>query len=134
MHSKHSVLLAIDGAVNLALGILLLSFPAGLPALLGLPPTSTYFYSSILGAVIFGIGIALMLELYGAPFRIRGLGIGGAITINLCGGGALLVWLMAVPFEIPFRGKAILWALGTLVVGLGLIEMASGIGRKSESS
>lgn len=123
MNPEHKVLLAIDGVINLALGILLLFFPAGLVDLLGLPPTSTYFYPSILGAVIFGIGAALMLELYGATRRIRGLGIGGAIAINLCGGGALLAWLLAVPLDIPFRGKAILWGVGVLVVGLGIVEL-----------
>ena len=56
MNFKHKVLLFIDGIVNLLLGVILLFFPAGLLDLLGLPPTNTYFYASILGAVIFGIG------------------------------------------------------------------------------
>ena len=125
MKSKHKALLAIDGIVNLVLGAILLSFPAGLVKLLGLPLTNTYFYASILGAVIFGIGVALLLELYGAPSRIRGLGLGGAIAINLCGGGALLVWLLAVPLRIPLRGQVILWAVGIFVVIIGLAEIAT---------
>jgi hypothetical protein len=71
MKRTHRVLLGIDGIVNLALGAALLLFPAGLVGLLGLPPTSTYFYASILGAVILGIGVALLLELNGATSRIR---------------------------------------------------------------
>jgi len=70
-------LLIIDAAVNLVLGMLLLLFPAGIVALLGLPPTNTDFYASILGAVLFGIGIALLIERYGASRNIRGLGFGG---------------------------------------------------------
>ena len=125
MKPKHKVLLAIDGVVNLILGAILLFFPAGLVELLGLPLTTTYFYASILGAVIFGIGVALLLELYGAPSRIRGLGLGGAIAINLCGGGALLVWLLAVPLRIPLRGQVILWVVGIFVVIIGLAEIAT---------
>lgn len=125
MKSGQKLLLVIDGIVNLVLGTILLFFPAGLPELLGLPSTDTYFYPSILGAVILGIGAALLLELYGAPLRIRGLGLGGAIAINLCGGGALLVWLVAVPLEIPLRGQIILWVVAALVVIIGLVELAA---------
>jgi hypothetical protein len=123
MNYKHRVLLLIDGIVNLLLGVILLFFPAGLVDLLGLPPTDTSFYASILGAVIFGIGVALLLELYGAPKRIRGLGLGGAIAINLCGGGALMVWLVAVPLNIPLRGQVILWIVAAVVWMIGLVEL-----------
>jgi len=125
MKYKHKVLLAIDGVVNLILGAILLFFPAGLVELLGLPPTSTYFYASILGAVIFGIGVGLLLEMYGARSRIRGLGLGGAIAINLCGGGALLVWLLAVPLSIPLRGRVILWVVAAVVLIIGIAEIAA---------
>jgi len=125
MSSKHRVLLAIDGIVNLLIGAILLFFPAGLAELLGLPLSNTYFYASILGAVIFGIGVALLLELYGAPSRVRGLGLGGAIAINLCGGGALLVWLLAFPLGIPLHGQVILWTVGILVLIIALAEIAA---------
>jgi hypothetical protein len=125
MKPKHKVLLAIDGVVNLVLGAILLFSPAGLVQLLGLPPTNTYFYASILGAVIFGIGVALLLELYGVPSRIRGLGLGGAIAINLCGGGALLVWLLAVPLSIPLRGRVILWVVAAVVLIIGIAEIGA---------
>ena len=82
MTSRHRLLLALDAAVNLLLGAILLLFPAGLIALLGLPATDTHFYTSILGGVLFGIGLALLLELRGGSARIRGLGLGGAIAIN----------------------------------------------------
>ncbi len=79
MKSKNKILLVIDGVVNLIPGLLLLLLPAGLVQLLGLPSTNTYFYTTILGAVIFGIGLALLIELYGTSARIHGLGLGGAI-------------------------------------------------------
>ena len=125
MKNKHRVLLFIDGCINLILGVILLFFPAGIVELLGLPPTNTYFYASILGAVIFGIGLALLIELYGASSHVRGLGLGGAIAINLCGGGALLAWLVFVPLSIPLHGRTILWIVATLVLIIGLAELVS---------
>lgn len=86
MKRKHQWLLVIDGIVNLAIGLILLSFPAGMDKVLGLPQSETTFYPVILGAVIFGIGIALFVEWVGASGNIRGLGLGGAIVINICGG------------------------------------------------
>jgi hypothetical protein len=123
MNRKIILLLIIDCIVNLLLGLLLLLFPAGLLDYLGLPPTDTYFYTSILGGVIFGIGIALGLEWLGASIRIRGLGLGGAIAINLCGGGALLGWLIFGNLTLPLRGQITLWIVVVVVLGIGIIEM-----------
>jgi len=125
MGTKYKALLAIDGFVNALLGLILLLFPAGLLDLLGLPPTNTYFYASILGAVIFGIGVALFLELFGRAAGVRGLGLGGAIAINMCGGGALLIWLLLSPFTIPLRGHVLLWSLAVIVLGIGIAELSS---------
>jgi hypothetical protein len=132
MKSKHRILLAIDGSVNLLLGILLLSFPAGLIEILGLPSATNYFYASILGGVIFGIGIALLVELWGAPRRVRGLGLGGAIAINVCGSAVLIGWLIAGNLVLPLRGKVILWIVAVLVLGIGMIEVATGSWRYGE--
>jgi len=122
MKNKHKLLLEIDAVVNLALGLLLLLFPAGVAKLLGLPQANTYFYTSILGAVIFGIGIALLIELRGAARGVRGLGLGGAIAINWCGAGVLVVWLLVGRFNIPIRGYLILWSVAIVVLGIGLAE------------
>jgi hypothetical protein len=126
MGAKHKLLLGIDGAINLALGLLLLLFPAGVAGLLGLPQSNTYFYASILGAVIFGIGIALLVELRGATRGVRGLGLGGAIVINWCGAGALAVWLLIGGLDIPNRGYLLLWSVAILVFGVGVAETATG--------
>lgn len=125
MRNEHRVLLMIDSLVNLIVGALLLFSPLGLLAWLGLPTADSYFYASILGAVIFGIGLSLLLELRGAPRRFRGLGPGGAIAINLSGGGALLVWLVAAPLSIPLRGHIILWSVALVVLIIGIVELAT---------
>jgi len=123
MESKHKTLLLIDGVINLVLGILLLLFPAGIVELLGLPYTNTNFYPGILGGVLFGIGLALLIERYGTTKNIRGLGLGGAIAINFCGAGVLLVWLLVAPFDIPIRGNIILWSIAIIVLIVGLAEI-----------
>ena len=123
MHKKVSLLLAFDCIINLLLGFLLLLFPAGLVDYLGLPFTGNYFYTSILGGIIFGIGIALGLEWKGVTKGIRGLGLGGAIAINLFGGGTLLYWILFGNLGLPLRGNITLWIVAVLVLGIGLIEL-----------
>ena len=93
MNSK--TLLLIDGIINLALGVGLLLFPAVLVDALGIPQAESRFYPNILGAVLFGIGIALLVERFDGKRSMNGLGLAGAIAINLCGGivlGALLLF------------------------------------------
>ena len=123
MQTRHQAFLLIDGYVNLILGILLLLFPLGVAKLLGVPMPASHFYPTILGGVIFGIGIALLLEAYGHTLGVRGLGLGGAIVINICGAGILTVWLIFKPLELPLRGLIILWVLAVVVLGIGVLEI-----------
>jgi len=123
MKSKSKIILLIDGIVNLLLGMLLLLFPFGLAQVFGVPQANSNFYPTILGAVIFGIGISLLLEVYGKPRGIHGLGLPGAIVINFCGAGVLAMWLIIVPFNLPLRGYIILWAIALVVLALGFIEL-----------
>ena len=123
MSAQNKTLLMVDAVVNLALGVILLLFPTGVVELIGLPPTNTNFYASILGAVLFGIGLALLMECYGTPYKIRGLGLEGAIAINFCGAGVLFLWLLFIPFDIPVRGKIILWTIAIGVMAIGLVEI-----------
>jgi len=120
---QKKILLLIDGIVNLLLGILLLLFPVGIAQLFGVPQPNSNFYPTILGAVIFGIGIALLLEAYGKPRGINGLDIAGAIAINFCGAGVLTLWLISDPFNLPLRGYIILWTIAIVVLALGFIEL-----------
>ena len=123
MRAKNKILLLIDGIVNLFLGMLLLLFPFGIAQLFGVPQPNSNFYPTILGAVIFGIGIALLLEAYGKPSGIHGLGIAGAVAINFCGAGVLTLWLISDPFNLPLRGYIILWTIAIVVLALGFIEL-----------
>lgn len=82
---NRSLLLTIDSLINLLLGALLVTFPRDLIGFLGIPQPGSAFYPSILGAVLFGIGIALWMERGANRARTRGLGLGGAVVINLCG-------------------------------------------------
>ena len=116
-------LLILDGVVNLLLGVLLLCFPWGVASWLGLPEGGSNVYPIILGAVLFGIGAALLLEAQGDQKGIRGLGLEGAIAINFCGAGALAVWLLLVPVDIPLRGYVVLWAISISVLVIGIMEL-----------
>jgi hypothetical protein len=119
---NHSTLLKADAAINLILGILLMSFPAGLVKVLGIPMADPSFYARILGGVLFGIGLALLVECYRKSNRFVGLGLGGAIAINLCGGIVLAAWLFSDKLTLPLRGQIFLWFLVLLLIGLSLIE------------
>jgi hypothetical protein len=123
MRSKYKILLIIDCIVNVILGILLLLFPVGIVDLLGLPSTNTNFYPSLLGAVILGIGLALLMELVGFARQVRGLGLGGAIVINIVGSFVLICWLIFGALTIPLRGRIILWIIGLVVFSIGIIEL-----------
>ena len=118
------MLLIIDAWVNMLLGVLLVLFPLGLAGFLGVPATATHFYPSPLGAVLIGIGIALMIEAYGRSGGRRGLGLAGAMAINFCGAGALTLWLVAAPPDIPLRGRLLLWTIAIAVTAIGLLELA----------
>jgi hypothetical protein len=123
--SKKNLLLVVDGIVNLALGILLVFFPAQLIDVFNLPNVETFFYVNILGAVLFGIGTALLLEHFMGMKGITGLGIGGAIAINLCGGGALVYWLLFGNLELSQGGAIFLWSIAIVVLGIALAELVT---------
>ena len=120
MNSK-SLLLIIDAIINLVLGLMLLFFPSQLVSALGIPTSASAFYPSILGAVLIGIGIALLIERH----RGGGLGLLGAITINLCGGIVLGLWLLFGDLQLPLRGSVFLWGLVVVLVGISMFELLS---------
>ena len=122
--------LLVDAAVNLALGVLLLGFSDAIVGFLGVPASDQLFYVNILGAVLFGIGIALILEYY-RPKGLVGLGLGGAVSINLCGSLVLIAWLLSGKLSIPFRGQAFLWGVGLIVLLVSLVEVLVHLKRKA---
>lgn len=120
---KKNLLLVVDAIVNLLLGILLMVFPTQLLSLVDLPPVKSFFYVNILGAVLFGIGIALLVERYAGKKGFTGLGIAGAIAINLCGAGALILWMLFGNLDLSPGGTIFLWSIAILVFGVAAAEL-----------
>jgi hypothetical protein len=81
--------------------------------------------SSILGAVIFGIGLALLFELAGHAKGFRGLGLGGAILINFVGSLVIFFWLTFGSLDIPLKGRMVLWVVGVIVFLIGIVELTT---------
>ena len=119
MDKTRRTILAIDAVINLLLGSALVLGPAGLIGLLGLPDGGEFFYTTVLGAVLIGIGIALLL----AVRSYSGLGLLGAIAINLCGSMAVGLWLLLGPEALSSRGVAVLWAVAVGVFGMAVAEL-----------
>lgn len=114
----------IDAFINLILGVLLLAYSPGLAGLLGVPPSDTFFYPNILGAVLFGIGIALIIEACRKhKDKFIGLGLLGAISINICGGLILFLWLISGGLNLTPKGLMLLWILDILLVGISSVEL-----------
>ena len=113
-------LLLVDALINLLLGVLLLIYPQWLAEALGMPVVSTTFFPNVLGGVLFGIGLALLIAYRGGA---QGLGLDGAIAINLCGSGVVVGWLVIAPHTIPPRGRITLWIIALVVIAIGLIEL-----------
>jgi hypothetical protein len=120
---RSSKLLLVDALINLILGVLLATFPKTVVDFLGVPDTDATFYPSILGAVLFGIGVALVIEYFRRPTRPAGLGLHGASAINLCGALFLVGWLLGGMLEIPIRGQVFLWGLAAVLIVISLAEM-----------
>jgi hypothetical protein len=117
------MLFTIDGTINLILGLLLLIFPRGMVSTLGLPVPSTDFYVNLFGGVLVGIGLALFLQSYLDGRGITGLGLQGAVVINLCGAGVLLAWLLSGKLNLSKGGDWFLWAIDVLVLAIAVGEI-----------
>ena len=129
---KRRITLLIDAVINLILAILLLSFSPQMAECFGVPSAHINFYPNILGAVFLGITIALVIEAYRNPAynKTVGLGLVGAIFINLCGGFVLLLWLISGNLELPLRGKIFLWTLDLILILISTVELLSILKRK----
>lgn len=98
---KREKLLAIDAFINFMLGLIFIIFLHQIFTIIGVE-VSTVLKTlnilkatiAILGGVLFGIGIALLFEYFHRPKELLGLGLGGAVVINLCGGFVLGAWLL----------------------------------------
>jgi hypothetical protein len=68
-----------------------------------------------------------MIEYFRREDGLVGLGLAGAVAINLCGGGVLAAWLVFGRLDVPPHGRVFLWALVVLLVS---ISMAEGLGHR----
>ena len=93
---------------------------------LGLPWTGRGLYATILGGVLVGIGIALLLESRARVGGLVGLGLGGAVVINLTAGLAIAAWLLfSGADEVSSGGRIVLWLLVLFLVGLSTAEIVA---------
>lgn len=120
---KKRIVLLIDASINFILGILLLTFSPFIVQLLGVPPADNHFYPTILGGIFMGITIALVIEAFKKQNNVTGLGLVGAISINLSGGLVLLFWLLFGHLELPLKGFVFLWVLDILLLVISSIEL-----------
>jgi hypothetical protein len=109
--------------INFVLAFLLGIFPKGVISFLGLPMVANPFYASILGGVFFGIGIALLISRSASSRSSDGLGLRGALAINLSGGFVLALWLLLGSLDVPLHGKIIMWALVLILFVLSAVEL-----------
>ena len=124
------ILLTVDAVVNLVLGAMLVLAPAGVIEFFGLPAAGNYFYTSVLGAVLVGIGLALLLSLG----SWSGLGLMGAVTINLCGATAVVGWMLYNSSVLGIRGKVVLWTVALIVYSIAFYELRSRPRQAGESN
>lgn len=122
-------LLVIDAIVNFTLGLTFILFPQQIVTLLGVETSVLSTVINILkatiaifGGVLTGIGIALLLESLHRPKGLVGLGLGGAVVINLCGGMVLAGWLIFGNLVIPILMLVLLWILVAILVVLSVME------------
>ena len=122
MKKKDKILLLVDCIVNSVLGLVMLAFPFGSGEILGLPVSENNFYPLILGAVLVGIGIALFIEVKYYSKGKSGLGLEGAIIINVLASIVLILRLIFGHLNVSFFGLIILWFVGISVLVIGLTE------------
>jgi len=131
---RRSKLLLLDAFVNLGLGLLLLVFPAPVVRFLGVPPAESAFYPSLLGGVLLGIGAALLVEYRWRARGFAGLGLAGAVCINLLAGVVLAGWLLFGEITISSRGRGFLWALVGVLAAVSAAELLAQTRRRKHST
>ncbi len=124
---KRRITLLIDAGINLVLAVLLLSFSTGTADFFGVPSADISFYPNILGAVFLGITTALIIEAYRKPSNNNSIGLGliGAVCINMSGGLVLLFWLVFGNLELPVKGNIFLWTLDIILLVVSIIEFVN---------
>jgi len=123
------ITLIIDAGINLILAILLLSFSPNLADFFGVPISNHNFYPNILGGVFLGITIALCIEAFRKKSNEKNIGLGliGAVCINLSGGFVLLLWLIFGELDLPTKGLTFLWSVDIILLLISSIELVNNL-------
>jgi hypothetical protein len=115
-------LLFFEAVVKAVIGVVLMIAPATSFRVLGLPAVPTGFWPRLLGATLFGIAGAGIVE--GALPGSRGLGLGGSLAINFAIAAMLTIQLAVNAAATTVRGRVLLWILAAILYVLILVEIA----------
>jgi hypothetical protein len=119
-------LLWLETLLKGSIGLMMLMMPITSAKLAGLPHGNFAFWPRLFGAALLGIAAAFAVEGYtqlNANISARGLGLGGAIAINLVTVLSLIGTLIFKGVTTR-RGLLLLWSFILLLVLLMLFEIA----------
>lgn len=116
-------LLWIETLLKFVPGVLLVLAPLTTLRVLGLPRPEIGFWPRLTGALLVGIAGALFLE--GAWPGHGGLGLAGAIVINLCGASVLASLLTLEAGPTTTRGRTTIWLIVCVLVVVSVFEIAT---------
>lgn len=119
LDAAHQVI-AADIALKLVAGLALLVAPVALARICGLPHGNSGLWPRLLGAVLLGLAGAMYAEV--RLDTARGLGIVGAIIVNLSAVAVLLA-LAALVRPPARRGAAVLWGAALLLLLVSLAQI-----------
>lgn len=115
--------LTVEALLRGAIAALLIVLPKSVIGALGLPRAEQSFWPRLLGAVFAGMAAAAYIE---GHFKLQsGLGLGGAVAINIATAFAILTGLVVGGLDIPRRGRLLLWISSAALIVLALFELAA---------
>ncbi len=121
-----SNLLSLEVLVHAGLALLLLAVPGLLIRTLGWPPEPMRFWPRLLGAMqaAIALGIVTTLMRWSHDGMSAGIGLAGAIVINLTMAFALFSMLFLGPYAPTRRGRFVIGVLAGILLLLALVEIA----------
>lgn len=120
-------LLWLETLLKGGIGLLMILLPLTMAKIAGLPHTGTAFWPRLFGASLIGIAAAFAVNGYAhlnPQLAQSGLGLGGAIAINLITVLSLAGTLIFKGVSTT-RGVLLIWLFGLLLTGLILVEIAN---------
>jgi hypothetical protein len=116
-----ALLMRVEVALLIGLGLFLVALPTFTIRLLGMPPAPP-FWPRLLGSTWLGLALAILAQ--DLRWTATGLGLGGVIAVNLVTGFALIS-MLAIGAPMPTRrGRLLAWLLAALFTALGFTQIA----------